>query len=455
MELKERCHREFENLKDDMLKSIAEIVSIPSVCEEGRGGFPFGENVDKALRKALEISESLGFKATYGKDGYYGYSEIGSGEEMLGIVCHLDVVPAGELSNWNYEPFAATIVDGKVYGRGTQDDKGPTIVCMYAVKALLNAGVVPQKRIRFIFGVDEETLWRDMPKYKANEELPSIAFVPDSNFPIINAEKGVLQFLLKGTNESDLELHLGNAFNAVPDIAAYTGNLAKDAYKKLQAIGTEAKLSEDTLTVLGKGAHASKPQDGINAINRLCMGLDYAGIKSKSVKFLAEVINSTNYAENIFEKKIEDEVSGHLTFNVGKLNISKGLEEISIDVRTPVTAHKDYVVSSIRKKAEEYGLSYEEYDYIDKLYVSGDHFLIKTLRKVYEEETGYDSTPRSSGGATFARTFENCVAFGPNLPIDGKDQYLKVEHQANEYVVIENLMKCGRIYEAAIYSLTI
>lgn len=445
---------EFENLKEDMLRSISEVVSIPSVCSDGQGGFPFGENVDKALRKALEISERLGFKAVYGKDGYYGYAEIGFGEEMLGIVCHLDVVPAGELSNWKYEPFVATIVDGKVYGRGTQDDKGPTILCMYAVKALLNAGFVPKKRIRFIFGVDEETLWRDMPKYKSNEELPSIAFVPDSNFPIINAEKGVLQFILRGTNESDLELHLGNAFNAIPDIAVYTGSLAADAYKKLQEIGAEAKLFEDTLTIFGKGAHASKPQDGVNAINRLCVGLNYAGVKSKAVKFLAEVINTTYFAENIFQKKIEDEVSGNLSFNVGKLNISKGLEEISIDVRIPVSVDKDYVVSSIRKKAEEYGLSFEEYDYIDKLYVPSDHFLIKTLRKVYEEETGYDSTPRASGGATFARTFKNCVAFGPNLPIDGKEQYLKVEHQANEYVAIDNLMKCGRIYEAAIYSLT-
>lgn len=454
MDFEERYHSELENLKDDMIKSISEIVSIPSIFEEGKGDLPFGEKIDKVLRKTLEICNKLGFKTVYGKGGCYGYAETGEGKEMLGILCHLDVVPAGNINAWRYDPFSPTIADGKIYGRGTQDDKGPTMLCIYALKALLNAGFIPKKRIRFIFGVDEERLWRDMPMYKANEELPNIAFVPDSNFPLINAEKGLLQFILKGNNHSDLELHLGNAFNAIPDIAEYNGNKAEKAYEKLQEMGAEAKLIEDKLTVYGKGAHASKPEDGINAITRLCIALDYAGINSNAVKFLSEVINTTNNAENIFKKKIQDDVSGSLTFNVGKLDIENGLEEISVDVRMPVKVDKDYIVMTIKNKAAEYELSYSEYDFIDKLYVSSDHFLVRTLRKVYEQETGYDSTPQSSGGATFARAFENCVAFGPNLPIDGKNHYIKVEHQANEYVDIDNLMKCGRIYAAAICSLT-
>ena len=206
--------------------ALSELVRIPSVCAEGEGGYPFGAAVDQALRAALQIAGDLGFRTHYGDGGYYGYAEIGEGAEMVGVLGHLDVVPSGKPEDWQAGPFDPVEVDGNLYGRGTQDDKGPLLAALFAVKALMDAGVKFNKRVRFIFGTDEETLWRCINRYKENEELPGLGFSPDARFPLIFAEKGLLQLHLAGANRSGLHLAGGSAFNAVPDTMLLRGRAA-------------------------------------------------------------------------------------------------------------------------------------------------------------------------------------------------------------------------------------
>lgn len=143
----------------------------------------FGESIDLALKKALEISGKLGFKTHRDPDGYYGYAEIGAGEDMIGVLGHVDVVPAGNIQLWEMPPFEAIIKDGKMFGRGTIDDKGSVLAALFATRALLNLGVSFSKRIRFIFETDEESLWRCMQSYCQKEELPTMSFTPDATFP--------------------------------------------------------------------------------------------------------------------------------------------------------------------------------------------------------------------------------------------------------------------------------
>ena len=134
--------------------------------------------------------------------------EIGQGDELLAVLCHLDVVPAGDLEDWQTPPFEATLKDGWLIGRGVQDDKGPSLAALYAVKSLLDQGLVFTKRIRFIFGTDEETLWRCMNRYNQIEEKADLGFAPDSSFPLTYAEKGLLQVKLHGPGWEDLPLQL-------------------------------------------------------------------------------------------------------------------------------------------------------------------------------------------------------------------------------------------------------
>lgn len=428
--------------------ALAELVRIPSVCDEGGGGYPFGVAIDQALRKALEIAAELGFRTHYGDGGYYGYAEVGEGAEMLGILGHLDVVPPGKLEDWDHDPFDPLEKDGMLYGRGTQDDKGPMMASLLAVKALVDAGVKFNKRVRFIFGTDEETLWRCINRYKEKEELPGIGFSPDSRFPVTYAEKGLLQLHLEGSNESDLKLSGGSAFNAVPDVMTYAGDRQDELARKLDDLGFVYTRTANRIDVHGKAAHAMVPEEGINAIARLCIALDAIGIESKAIRFITEAIGEDPNASYIFGE-CADEPSGKLKFNIGKLDLGS-VERISIDSRLPVTVSKDEIVSKLSAVAAKYDLEYKEFDWLAPLYLPLDHFIVTTLMNVYKQYSGDTvSAPISSGGATYARAMPNCVAFGA-LTIDE----MLTEHQPNERAVLSNLYKAMEIYAHAVYALT-
>lgn len=431
----------------DMIESIKAAVRINSVMDENTAteSMPFGKGVDESLRKTLEIAESLGFKTVY-KDGYYGYAEVGEGEELIGILGHIDVVPIGDESKWKFPPFSATEEDGYIYGRGTQDDKGPTIAAMYAVKALLDAGVKFGKRVRFIIGGDEENLWRCIAKYTENgEEIPSMGFTPDSSFPVTNAEKSLVQFYLRGKGSKDLSLNISGALNAVPGVANYTGELADKLAEKLDELKFEYEKDGESITVIGKRVHAASADKGVNAIERLCKALYEIGVKDDVVRFVAELSDSVG--SKILPNCVDD-VSGTLTLNLGELIINEKESKIGFDSRVPVKFTIEDLENAVKENAANYGLEFEEFDRLKSLYVPADSELIKTLVSVYEQETGLEGTPKSSGGATYAKTLDNCVAFGAMFPFDEK-----TEHQENERVNIKNMIKATEIYALSVYRL--
>ncbi len=427
--------------------ALIELVRIPSVCDEGGGGLPFGAAVDRALRATLEIAGALGFRTHYGEGGYYGYAEIGAGQDMLGILGHLDVVPPGKREGWTHDPFDPIEADGLLYGRGTQDDKGPLLAALFGVKALMDAGVTFNRRVRFIFGTDEETLWRCINRYKEREELPGMGFSPDSRFPVTFAEKGLLQFILEGRNESGMCLAGGAAFNAVPDTITYDGERQNELAAQLDELGFAYARAAGGIAVHGKSAHAMEPEAGINAIARLCIALQAIGVESKAIRFVAGEIGENPNAVRIFGP-CADEPSGRLKFNVGKLELGD-VEQLSMDCRIPVTVPKAEIVAKLSAAAARYGLAYREFDWLAPIYLPLDHFMIETLMRVYRRVSGDTaSLPIALGGATYARAMDNCVAFGALFPGE-----LLTEHQPNERAVLENLYKAMEIYAHAVHEL--
>ena len=402
------------DVKEQFLNSLQTIISYPSVLNEGENGTPFGQAIQDVLEKTLELARELGFQTYIDPEGYYGYAEIGQGEELLAVLCHLDVVPAGDLKDWQTPPFEATIVGDYLVGRGVQDDKGPSLAALYAVKSLLDDGIQFTKRIRFIFGTDEETLWRCMNRYNQIEEQADLGFAPDSSFPLTYAEKGLLQVKLHGPGWDDLPLQAGQALNVVPDKATYAGHRLEELLPVLDQSGGQYSQTEDSVTVLGVSKHSKDAAEGVNAI----FG------------------------------PISDEPSGDLSFNLATLVIDQEQSEIGIDIRIPVLADKEALVARLQEIAASYQLEYEEFDYLAPLYVPLDSPLVSSLMAVYQEETGDKTPAMSSGGATFARTMENCVAFGALFP--GAEQ---TEHQANERAKIEDLYAAMEIYREAIQRL--
>ena len=424
------------------LNDLDRIVKIPSYLQEDNSKFPFGENIQKVLEEMLDICKKLGFQTYIDPEGYYGYAEIGEGEKLLGVLGHLDVVPPGDLEKWENPPFEPVIKDNKYYGRGSQDDKGPTLAAIYALKTLLDCGFKLNYRVRFIFGTDEENLWRDMPKYIEKEEIPSIGFTPDSKFPLIYSEKGLLQCKLIVKNESGMVFKGGDAFNSVPS------NMIVDKDEKLieilKELNYEYKELDNKIEIIGKSVHAQVAETGINAINRYMHALTKLGVETKSGKFISENLIGFDFAEPIFGE-VKDEHSGELKFNVGKIEFTEENEILGIDMRIPVTYSKEDIEKVLIEKAKEYGFEYTQHDYLKSIYMPLDSELITTLMGAYQEVTGdMESEPVASGGATYARAISNCVAFGCVLP--GRP---KTEHQPNEYISLEDIRTAIKIYMKA------
>lgn len=436
-----------EELHDASLTSLKRLIDCPSFAtSDGLTNPPFGEGVQLCLEEALAICKELGLTTYIDPEGFYGYAEYGSGTDLIGVLCHLDVVPAGDLALWKSDPFQAEIREGVLYGRGSQDDKGPTIASLYGFKAVVDAGYTFNKRIRFVFGTDEETLWRCMEHYNQKEEAPTMGFVPDGTFPLVHAEKGLLQVVLKGAGSSEFSFSGGDAFNVVPGKVSYQGDKAAEIGKYLEQHAVQTQINEETVTVTGKAVHTSLANQGINAINQLAKGLA-SEFSHPTLAFLTEKVGDEANGASIFGA-IKDEVSGELTFNVGLIEVNQECSEIKIDMRIPVTLDKELIATTLSQVAAEYQLDYQEFDYVPALYVPKESPLVQTLLAVYREATGDLTEPLVSGGATFARTMKNMVAFGAHFPYS-----VGLAHQVNEGLVLTELYQAMEIYAETIKKL--
>lgn len=456
-----------EQYEDDMIRSTQEIISIKSVEEEEKPGMPFGEGPYKALEKALKLSEEMGFK-TKNLDGYAGYAEFGEGEETVGILVHLDVVPEGE--GWTYPPYAAEIHDGKIYGRGTSDDKGPAMAALYAMKALKESEATLSRKIRIIFGTNEETGWGCMKYYFEHEEAPTMAFTPDADFPVIHGEKGIIVFDLvkkvKTNSCCDIivkSIKGGNAPNMVPDhceaiLETKNTRFVEEKLKDyLERNNHTIYLETDgnTIKVIAKGisAHGSTPEKGENAISYLMNFLGYLLTEECDICDFIKVYNERiafkHYGEGI-GCGFSDDVSGKLNFNPGVIKVDEEGIKLTINVRYPIKSSAKEVYDGIRSNLEGTNIELIEGEGDMKpLYVPKNNFLVEKLMLVYREQTGdLESEPITIGGGTYARAMDNAVAFGPNFP-----GQVEVAHQKDEYISIEHLMKIAKIYAHALYEL--
>ncbi|MCC4371606.1 dipeptidase [Limosilactobacillus reuteri] len=430
------------------VKTLERLISVPSYNQPAEEGAPFGKGIRNALYEMMKICDELGFKTYEDPDGYYGYAEVGSGDKIFGVICHLDTVPAGDLGKWKHNPFKGTVINDAVYGRGSQDDKGPGIAALYAVKALMDQGYHFNQRIRFIYGTDEEILWRGIAEYNKKEAPIDSGISPDAEFPLIYAEKGLQQSYLVGPGTDQLKLNLKNAFNAVPDSAVYDGPKQDEVRAALDKHGFEYTSDGNSITVIGKSVHAMMAPEGTNAVLRLAIALDDV-FDFKPLDFIGKLFKEDATGSNVLGD-VRDE-SGQLTFNISSLEINENETRMQIDLRIPVTVDRDNLLTKLSKQVAAYDLKYVHFDYLAPLYVPKDSKLVQTLMEVYKEQTGdVAAEPQISGGATFARTMNNCVAFGGMLPTT--PDYM---HQANEQWPLPDMYKAMEIYAQAIKKLCV
>lgn len=459
--------KSINTMKRDIIDSISDLVNFPSISiETNDEKMPFGKDCNDALIYFLDLASKLGFK-TKNIDGYCGYAEFGDGSELIGIVGHLDVVPA-KSDDWSYSPFSATIDNNCIYGRGTIDDKGPVISSLYAMKAVMdyykNNNLKPNKRVRLIVGLNEETHWKCIDYYKSHEEIPSLGFSPDSDFPCIYAEKSVLSLCISDKILSNNLISIididcnNNAINVVPKFCSITLKLDNSIDLSLiQSVidkldyNIEINELEDykiKLSSYGVASHSAHPDLGVNAISHLIIVLNEIfkiykinfPLFDNFCKYIGDEYDGTKIGLNI-----EDE-SGKLTLNTSQLYIKDNNIFIGVNLRIPVNTEVDIVIDKFWQCFSNNNITV--LSKMDSLFVDKNNKLVKTLCDVFNSSYNSDFSPIAIGGATYARAFPNCISFGMNFPGD-KDMC----HQVDEFIDIDKLMLATNIYAKAIYEL--
>lgn len=432
---------------DEMVSTLQNVIRFNTEKGAADVGAPFGKEVRACLDYVLNTAKSWGLE-TYNDDGYAGHVDLrGTGDKIVGVLGHLDVVPSNP-AEWKYPPYGAEIHNGKLYGRGTMDDKGPMIACLFALKALKEAGFKPSKTVRLIFGCDEETDMGCVRHYFETMPRPDIAFSPDGDFPVINREKGIYHFDINlGALPNGVMLSAGDRANVVPSSCSAVIP-ANDLINAVNIDGVTVTVNGSTATIsaTGKAAHASTPNEGINATHPVLKVLAQIYPESLALHFLAnKVCDTTGKKWGII---LHDEQSGDLTCNLGVLRTSDdGILTATVDIRFPISYNCDYMTKLLRERTpDEFVLT--PWHVSDPLYVPADSELVTTLMDVYNTAMNVNAEPIAIGGGTYSRCLSNCVAFGPLFP--NEEQTI---HMPNECVDLANLKLMAEIFLDAIYRL--
>ena len=458
-----------EGWREDIYQTLKGWIAInsPSSAPAGEGK-PFGENVRKVLDLALADAEKMGF-ATRNIDGYAGEISLGAGEQTMGMLAHLDIVPAGD--GWTHDPFGCERENGRVYGRGVQDDKGPAVAALYAMRAVKEAGVPLKDGVRLILGTDEESGMRGMRYYKEHEKMPDYGFSPDADYPLINIEKGGLSILLSamsdGEEEAEIpiyELHAGERVNVVPGTARAlvgTQRVSAEAIKaRLAAMEPEAMPYEITVTpqdgdkalieAVGVSAHASLPHLGLNAAGLLFKALKLIGagggiraaIEALAAKFGTE---GDGRSAGI---KTDDEECGPLTCNVGLLRFDGVKLAVYLDIRWPLATNEQTILGQMCAALTGTPLAVQCRGGHGVHHVPKEHKVVKGLLAVYHDITGLPAYPIAIGGGTYSRMMPNTVAFGICFPGD-----VDTCHMPDDYIDWEKFILSVKIFAHAIEKL--
>ncbi|MEW9500733.1 dipeptidase PepV [Jeotgalibacillus marinus] len=461
--------QEVEKYKDQLIQDLQGLLQIPSVLDEKNTTVeaPLGVDVKKALDYMLKQGDQDGF-TTKNVGNLAGHIEIGEGEDILGVLCHVDVVPAGE--GWSYPAFSGQIDNNRIYARGAIDDKGPTMAAYFAMKMVNDLGIPFQKRVRMIVGTDEESNWRCVDHYFEHEEMPTIGFAPDADFPIIHAEKGIIDFDLvlterkKDDTAPKMELRSftsGERYNMIPDRAKailvphldQTFLLQEyDEFLKEQGVTGDYYIDGGVLILEcnGKSAHAMEPDNGVNAGLMLLSFLarfDFDARAQAFYSFAKKNLHNDSRAHALGLAG-KDEISGDLTMNVGKIRYSDEEAYLGLNVRYPVTYDMDRAIQKLTSELLELGIEIANIDDSKPHHVDGQDPFVQTLLRVYEEQTKERGELLAIGGGTYARSLTKGVAFGALFP--GRED---VAHQKDEYIDIDDLLRATAIYAQAIYEI--
>lgn len=444
-----------DQMEPELIALLNKWIAIPSVKAAPLPNAPYGKANRELLNSALADAKEMGFRVR-DIDGYAGDIEMGEGDETIGILCHLDVVPAGD--GWHYDPFAATRVGDRIYGRGTSDDKGPAIAALLAMKAVKAQGIPLSKKVRLILGCDEETGSSDMVYYQAHADMPRMGFSPDATYPVINIEKGACHIAVHAQAATQgvklLAFNVGERPNVVPGeaVAVVQGDEAlcdcANTFIQTEGLASKACYHEGKVTITSTGinGHAAFPEIARNAIGQTLLILNAIGVKGP-IATLADKVGMS-YDGQAMNCAFEDEISGKLTMNLGIIRADEKEISALFDIRYPLCAKAETIHANMQAALASGGITTTIESNTMPHHVPEESELVQALLDAYHEETGLERKAIAIGGGTYAKCLEQGVAFGALFPDEQE-----VAHQADEFVSVQSLLKNIKIFANAIIKL--
>lgn len=446
----------------ELVEHISRLVRIRSVREGARPGMPFGPGPAAALAEALKLAGELGMDVR-NYENYVGTADLNDQETALHILCHLDVV--GEGTGWTVTaPYEPRLVDGMLYGRGTDDDKGPAVAALLAMKALRDLAIPLSKNARLILGTDEESGSSDIAYYYAREPYAPYTFSPDAEFPLINTEKGSYKPTFTKTWPAETatprvkELHGGFRINVLPPeaealVAGLSAQAARPYCDRAAAeTGAAYELRDegDDLRILchGKGSHASLPEGGNNAVTallHLLRALPLAKTGSTAAIWSLNTLfphgDCTGAALGIAQA---DAVSGALSLAFSLLEVGETGLEGRFDSRVPLCADEANCKAVAEAAFARLGFTVQG-EMEPPHHTPADSPLVQTLLACYEQYSGRKGACLAIGGGTYVHHIPGGVAFGCGMPgFDGN------MHGADEHTCVDDLLTACKIFALAI-----
>ena len=439
-----------EENKENVLRDIGRLVAIDSVMGEEKPGMPFGEGPAQALKLGLEIAGELGLEAHNCEDRM-GYAQVGQGTDYLATITHLDVVPS---VCWAEDPFTLRRREGYIIGRGVMDDKGPSVLCLYALKYLKDSGMPLRYPVRALLGINEENHMADLDYYLANYKAPLFCFSPDADFPLCNGEKGIFHGKVVSwlPMKRVKDIRGGVAANVIPDLA--------EAWVEAEKLSSTERVTAQRegdcwhLTARGIGGHASAPEGTVNAIGVLVDYILEQGILSGAEEdffYGLQRLHSDPYGVNL-GLDTEDMIFTPLTIVGGVIGMEDGHVFQTVDCRYPTTSSGQDIVAQLTGNWGELAQVHVLSD--DKpFYMALDNPAVQVCVETYNAVTGEQAQPYTIGGGTYARHFPNAVSFGPEHPERPAPDFAGPIHGVDEAANIDWLMEALQIYILALIEL--
>lgn len=434
-----------DNRKEDMLELLKSLVAIPSVKAPAKKDMPYGENIDRILKFVRKTADNLGF-ITDCFENKIVIADINGKPAKLGIMCHLDVVDVNK-NVWSTDPFNAVIKDNKIYGRGVLDNKGPAAAALYAAYAVKSLGIPLKSNARLYFGSDEENGSGEFHSYLKNNALPEYVFVPDACFPVGISEKGriVLHGEEKVKSEKVLSAHGGNAENIVPETACaeIAGVEEKEITSILDEIpgikyNTKSENGITKVTVTGKSSHSANPQWGVNAVSAILFLMNKIEPCNRVFAELAE-----RFTHGVFFGEKFGIDAGSLTLSMNMFSYENGLLKFTTDSRVAVGQNSAQLAKCIADKLTINVTA----DMIEEPHVvSADSDIVRTLQKIYKNQTHRDDEPYDMDAFTYSHLKDNAVIFGGVLYGDGSEN----AHGSDECYNLDTLVAAAKMFAQAI-----